>query len=522
MNNEITAQLTLSPLSSAVRTIQKRLCTTGCTIVCALGCLLLGGMLPASAVKAQTDAETVGQLSGAAQEIVASINQHRVNAGLNALVVQPLLNQAAQGHANDMLANYNYSHRGSDGSSVKTRVARTGYAANPWVSENWVSSRSVEGAMRWWMNDYIHRVNILTGHWREVGVGIATRPNTGETIYVTVFSAGTSDPSVQPSIAPAAQPAPVPLPAVEVPPGGMDYTIRSGDTLLGIAIRHSLDWRVVAAGNGLGERSILQIGQVIRLPGVDAAGIQFSDDTTTGATASTDMENSFEQSSAPAVPQIETQPYTVQQGDTLFGIAARNGMTWQELAALNGFRENDYLQIGQDMKVPLRQANGNTATANGASEEASAVDTDVDGPTADALIVSTPVTEPLIEQVYGGEGVGAALQIQLERNSLQPATPTPLVYSASTVRQGAPEPMVPVAAARFTQEAGTTDEVAAVEAAVAETSTVDNEPSSYVVQSGDTIISIAVRHSLDWQHLLTLNGMGEQSLLQPGQEIRLR
>lgn len=125
---------------------------------------------------------------GPAQQVLAAINAARAENGLSPLAENGLLTQAAQNHVNDMLTNYVYGHYGSDGSTVQMRVARTGYSATPWVSENWVSSGDASGAMRWWMGDYIHRVNILTGRWTEIGIGIGSRGS--EMIFVTVFSAG--------------------------------------------------------------------------------------------------------------------------------------------------------------------------------------------------------------------------------------------------------------------------------------------------------------------------------------------
>src|SRR5690606_5558133 len=142
----------------------------------------------------------------------------------------PLLSQAAQGHVNDMINNYVYGHYGSDGSTVHMRVARTGYSATPWVSENWVSASSPNGAMRWWMGDYIHRVNILTPRWVEIGIGVGSRGS--EMIFVTVFSAGGGLNSDEAAIAAAemqkqaaAPPPPsVRIEQVSVPPEGLDYT----------------------------------------------------------------------------------------------------------------------------------------------------------------------------------------------------------------------------------------------------------------------------------------------------------
>jgi len=124
----------------------------------------------------------------AGQQVLEAINAARAENGLSPLGENPLLDLAAQNHVDDMLTNYIYGHYGSDGSTVQVRVARTGYSATPWVSENWVSASDASGAMRWWMNDYIHRVNILTSRWSEIGIGVGSRGS--ELIFVTVFSAG--------------------------------------------------------------------------------------------------------------------------------------------------------------------------------------------------------------------------------------------------------------------------------------------------------------------------------------------
>jgi hypothetical protein len=48
------------------------------------------------------------------------------------------------------------------------------------------------------------------------------------------------------------------------------------------------------------------------------------------------------------------------------------------------------------------------------------------------------------------------------------------------------------------------------------------ESAIYEVESGDTIISIALEHDVEWDQLLNLNDLDEDSVLQQGQLIRLR
>ncbi|WP_144210221.1 LysM peptidoglycan-binding domain-containing protein, partial [Streptococcus constellatus] len=53
--------------------------------------------------------------------------------------------------------------------------------------------------------------------------------------------------------------------------------------------------------------------------------------------------------SAPTVQQFAS--YTVQPGDTLSGIAAQYGTTYQQLAALNGISNPNYIYVGQVLKL---------------------------------------------------------------------------------------------------------------------------------------------------------------------------
>ncbi len=385
------------------------------------------------------------QDGSAAQEILASINAQRGQAGLAPLAENALLNQAAQTQANDILWNSNYSHWGSDGTVVAQRVARTGYAANPAVSENWVSSSSPAGAMQWWMGDYIHRVNILTGRWVEIGVGVADS-GAGEMIFVTVFSAGYGEGTVAaaamaaPQEAPAYVPPPAPL---AVPAGGLDYEVQAGDTLLAIALHYGMDWPEVAAVNGLDEHTLLQIGQIVRIPG------------------------SGEESSSANTPLGGPVggvgvPYTVQAGETLFSIASLKGLTWQELAAFNGMGERDTLQIGQ--------------------------------------IVQVPATEPLVEP--DGEAVAEPVAESAGADASEPPN-SPL----DETRASADEFFGATASSlRATESQGSPD----------------GDTLSYTLQDGDTIFGVALAHGVDWLEVLRLNGLTEDSLLQPGMQIRLR
>lgn len=371
--------------------------------------LVFSSLLSPLTARAQAGSDAFGQLSGEAQTVAMSINQMRAQAGLPPLAVSPLLNLAAQNHVNDMIANWNYSHTGSDGSNVRQRVQRTGYAPNPWVSENWVSVSDPSMAIQWWMNSYVHRNNILNGNWHELGIGAGFQPGNGQHIFVAVFAAEQSGDSV---VVMPPEPEPLPIPA-----GGLQYQIQPGDTLLSIGLHYGVEWPMIAGANGLNELSILQIGQVIRIPGVDSVG-GYIDEVQAAAVTEPAMreDGAF------------VRRYTVQPGDTLAGVAAIYDLSWQELARENGLGERSTLAIGQELRIPGT--------------------------------IKKPQTEAP------------------EQAESKPA-----------------EPEVVAAVLRADE---------------------------YTVEPGDTIISIAARYDMDWQDLLQLNNLSENSVISLGQKIRLR
>lgn len=133
---------------------------------------------------------------------------------------------------------------------------------------------------------------------------------------------GTVTPSPAPVPTPTQPPAPSPA------PGQGEYTVVAGDTLSGIAARYGTNWQTIYALNRdrISDPNRIFPGQKLRVPGAPASA-----------------------------PKPKT--YEVKSGDNLSAIAARYGMSWQQLynygnnRAVIGGNPN-IIKPGQVLQVP--------------------------------------------------------------------------------------------------------------------------------------------------------------------------
>ena len=105
------------------------------------------------------------------KSILRLVNEEREKAGLVPLIFNPLLNQAAQDHTNDMISKGYFSHTSPSGRTMVMRVNATGYKYST-IGENIAAGSSTAAAtMTQWMNSPGHRANILNPKFKELGVG---------------------------------------------------------------------------------------------------------------------------------------------------------------------------------------------------------------------------------------------------------------------------------------------------------------------------------------------------------------
>lgn len=136
-------------------------------------------------------AEPLADLEGVRAVMVREVNERRAAKGRGALRAHPLLDVAAQRHAEDMVRRAYYDHRSPDGETVGTRVRDAGYGKPRMVSENIAKGLfSPAEVVERWMASSGHREGILNHRVTEVGSGVAFGENSRgfEVLWVQVFA----------------------------------------------------------------------------------------------------------------------------------------------------------------------------------------------------------------------------------------------------------------------------------------------------------------------------------------------
>jgi uncharacterized protein YkwD len=145
-----------------------------CALVAAVASVAFGAASSPAAAAPQGRA-TVTSSNGLEAAVLAELNAVRRAHGLTPLRASTSLAAAADSHSHAMAQFGFFRHESRDGSSFAQRVQRFYAAAGrgKWsVGENllWGTRVTAAAAVRMWMQSPGHRRNILTPHWREIGL----------------------------------------------------------------------------------------------------------------------------------------------------------------------------------------------------------------------------------------------------------------------------------------------------------------------------------------------------------------
>lgn len=165
--------------------------------------------------------------------------------------------------------------------------------------------------------------NGVNADWLQIGDVLAVGPN-GSNSYTSSSVTSNTSSSVQ---------------------ADGSYTVQAGDTLQGIAIAHGMTLADLMAVNGLTTYD-LQVGTILS---VANAASSTSSDTSSNQTS--DQANTQSQADAARVTDEERQngvkaKHIVQEGDNLYRLANRYGVTVHNLKQWNNLLDDSLIQVG--------------------------------------------------------------------------------------------------------------------------------------------------------------------------------
>lgn len=177
----------------------------------------------------------------------------------------------------------------------------------------------------------------------------------GQTLVIpnqkTAPAAAPAAPAAAPQAAPSA-----PAPAASA---NNVYTVKSGDTLWGISRAHGVTIRSITAANRISNSSLIFPGQRLVIPTKNAPA------TTTPVAPATPAAPAPVAPAAPAAPApiaSSNTVYTVQRGDTLWGIARAHGTSVNALVQLNRIADSSHIYVGQKLTISGTSNNASAAT----------------------------------------------------------------------------------------------------------------------------------------------------------------
>jgi len=124
--------------------------------------------------------------------------------------------------------------------------------------------------------------------------------------------------------------------------GTSSYVVEKGDTLYSLGRRFGVSVDSLCSANGMDKSSYIKVGQKLVIPELYYTDSTFRDDSAPKIQEATFTEKKYE-------------VHKVQSGDTLYRLALNNGLSVSQIKNYNGL-EQDTLQVGQEIKIPLTES----------------------------------------------------------------------------------------------------------------------------------------------------------------------
>lgn len=242
------------------------------------------------------------------------------------------------------------------------------------------------------------------------------------------------------------------------------YTVKSGDTLSGIASQFNTTYTALAQINQLSNPNKIYVGQVLKLKASQAATPSSSNTTSTSQQTSTTAKT-----------------YTVKSGDTLSGIASQFNTTYTALAQINQLSNPNQIYVGQVLQLQANSSNSNK-TSTSQSHTTSSQQT-----------TSQTTTTYTVQSGDSLSTIASRFNTTYEQLAQLNNISNPnRIYAGQQLQ---------------------------IKGATGSTTKTTSSQTGYTVKSGDSLSTIAAQYGLNWRTLASKNNLQSPYTIYVGQQL---
>ncbi len=307
------------------------------------------------------------------------------------------------------------------------------------------------------------------------------------------------------------------------------YTVQSGDTLSGIALKFSTTSSKLAQLNSISNPNLIYVGQRLLV----------------NQNSSSNSSSSSQSSSAATNTDASAASYTVKSGDTLSTIASQHNTTVNQIVLLNQLSNPNLIYVGQVLKLKNNQTtNSSSATSSSTAATTAGTYTVKAGDTLSAIASRYSTSSSTLASlnslsnpnlIYVGQVLKVSSNASTSSSTSSSANNTVTTASSYTVKAG---DTLSAIAAKYgtTYQAlasansisnpndiyvGQVIKVSANVTAASSQTVSSTSSGSYTVKSGDTLYGIALANGLNWRTLAKQNGISDPNVIFVGQKLSL-
>lgn len=178
-----------------------------------------------------------------------------------------------------------------------------------------------------------------------------TLPVTAEPVTLTPESSP-APPTTEPATAEPTAVEPTPTAESANAAGEIIHIVQAGENLYRIGLKYGLSWVAIAEYNGITDPNSITVGQELRIPPAPTATAEASTGSQTEGVTADPSAGDSDQAASASTDGSSPAVVTVAPGDTLYLIAQRHGVSWDQVAEANGLTSPNQIYAGQLLKIP--------------------------------------------------------------------------------------------------------------------------------------------------------------------------